>query len=84
MPTCPCNVYPLTPHFYITKLGCTYTGVYIFSLIIALKHRFAEAVLTCTYNLCSEQKYENSKKIQLKIVIFLAVKIAVYCMGMFS
>ena len=26
METCPCNVDPLTPHFYILKLGCT--GVY--------------------------------------------------------
>ena len=33
-----------------------------------------EAVLTCTLNICFEQKYENSKKIQLKIVIFTAVK----------
>ena len=23
MLTSPCNVYPLTPHFYIAKLGCT-------------------------------------------------------------
>ena len=29
MITCPCNVYPLTSHFYIVKLG--FTGVYIFS-----------------------------------------------------
>ena len=28
MQTCPCNIYPLTPHFYIVKLG--FTGVYIF------------------------------------------------------
>ena len=28
MITCPCNVYPLTPHFYIVKLG--FTGVYKF------------------------------------------------------
>ena len=27
--TCPCNVYPLEPHFYIAKLG--YAGVYYFS-----------------------------------------------------
>ena len=32
MITCPCNVYPLTPHFYIVKLG--FTRVYI---IFALK-----------------------------------------------
>ena len=28
MLTCPFNVYPLTPHFYIVKLG--FTGVYNF------------------------------------------------------
>ena len=37
MLTCPCNVDPLTPHFYIVKLG--FTGVYNFFLIFALKHR---------------------------------------------
>ena len=51
MQTCPCNVHPLTPHFYIVKLG--FTGVYIF-LIFAPKHRLwvhvTEAVLTCTHN----------------------------------
>ena len=30
--TCPCNVYPLKPHFYIVKLG--YTGVYLFFLFL--------------------------------------------------
>ena len=44
MKTCPCNAYPLEPHFYIAKLG--YAGVYL----------FGEAVLTCTHNLCYEQK----------------------------
>ena len=41
--TCPCDLYPLTPHFYIVKLG--FTGVFIF--------------LTCTQNLCFEQKYKK-------------------------
>ena len=31
MPTCPCKVGPLTPHFYIVKLE--FTGVYIFSYL---------------------------------------------------
>ena len=35
--TCPCDLYPLTPHFYIVKLG--FTRVFIFFLIFALKHR---------------------------------------------
>ena len=30
--TCPCNVYPLKPHFYIVKLG--YAGLYLFYLIL--------------------------------------------------
>ena len=30
--TCPCNVYPLKPHFYIEKLG--YAGVYLFFLFL--------------------------------------------------
>ena len=33
--TCPCNEYPLKPHFYKVKLG--YAGVYIF-LIFGPKH----------------------------------------------
>ena len=37
--------------------------------------RPSEAVLTCTHNLCFEQKYEYStKKNQPKIIIFTAVK----------
>ena len=64
MQTCPCNVYPLTPHFYIVKLG--FTVVFIF-LSFALKQRVwvlvSEAVLRCTHDLCFEQKYENSQKL---------------------
>ena len=32
MKTCPCNLYPLTSHFYIVKLGLT--GVYMFFLFL--------------------------------------------------
>ena len=32
MITSPCNVYPLTPHFYIVKLG--FTGVYFIFLFL--------------------------------------------------
>ena len=71
MKTLSCNEYPLTPHFCIYgKLG-VYRGIHYF-LIFAPKYRLW--VLTCTHNLCFEQKYENSKKNQLKIVIFTAVK----------
>ena len=30
--TCPCDLYPFTPHFYIVKLG--FTGVYIIFLFL--------------------------------------------------
>ena len=30
--TCPCNVYPLKPHFYIVKFG--YAEVYLFFLFL--------------------------------------------------
>ena len=45
MITCPCNVYPLTPHFYIVKVG--FTRVYIF-LIFTSKHRLWELVRTAS------------------------------------
>ena len=32
MQTCPCNVYPLEPHFYIAKPG--YAGVFLFFLFL--------------------------------------------------
>ena len=47
--TSPCDLYPLTPHFYIVKLE--FTGVYIFPYFC-----LSEAVLTCTHELCFEQK----------------------------
>ena len=53
--TCPCNEHPLTPHFYIEKVG--FTRVYIFSHFCS-----AEAVLTCTHNLCFEQKIRKMSK----------------------
>ena len=51
--TCPCNVYPLEPHFYIAKLGNA--GVNLFFLFL-LQNINCKAVLTCTHNLCFEQK----------------------------
>ena len=62
--TGPCNVYTLTPNFYIEKTG-VYRGVHYFH-IFALKHMLwvlDEAVLTCTHNICFEQKYENRQTI---------------------
>ena len=77
MLTCPCNENLLTPHFYIVKLG--FTGVYI---IFALKYRLWKLVRTASsrqfyrvptiYVLSKNMKIV--KKIELKIVIFTAVK----------
>ena len=78
MKTCPCNVYPLEPHFYIEKTGVC-RGLPIF-LIFAPKHRLwvlvslGEAVLTCTYNLCFGQIKKNIKNFQLKIFNVLKLK----------
>ena len=60
------DLYPLSPHFYIVKLG--FTRVYIF-LIFALKHRLWVPTI---YVLS-----KNKKKItifHLKIIIITAVK----------
>ena len=36
--TCPCNEYPLEPHFYIAKLG--FAGVFLFFLLLLQKIDF--------------------------------------------
>ena len=41
--TCPSNVHPLIPHFYIAKLG--YAGAYLFFLIFLLQN------IDCGYSL---------------------------------
>ena len=46
MLTCPCNVDPLTPHFYIVKLG--FTGGIHYFLIFVLKHRLWVLVRTAS------------------------------------
>ena len=78
----PCNEYPLTPHFYIVKLG--FTGVYIFFLIFAPKQRLWVLVRTAsvrrfkrapTIYVLSKNK-KNIKNFHLKVNIFTALK---YC-----
>ena len=67
--TCPCNEYPLKPHFYLVKLG--FAGVYLFFLFLLQNidcgytlepPRLAEAVLTCTHNLCFGAKIRKISK----------------------
>ena len=59
MITGPCNVYPVTPHFYIGKFG--FTEVYIISYFAPKRRLWAcEAVLTSTHNQCFRVKYENN------------------------
>ena len=72
--TCPCNVYPLKPHFYIAKLG--YAGVYPFFLFLLQN-------IDCGYSLKPprrggsnvSKKRKNIKKISMKFSIFTAEKI---------
>ena len=55
---------PLHPFLY-SKNGI-YMGKHYFcsktSIVGTCENRLTEAILTCTHNLCFEQKYENSKK----------------------
>ena len=80
--TCPCDLYPLTPHFYIVKLG--FTGVYFF-LIFALKHRSLVLVRTAVLRRFKRVPTiyvlsKNKKNIKIRnisqLFIFTAVK---YC-----
>ena len=86
---------PREHHFYIEKLG--YAGVYLFFIFLLQNidsgyslERLAEAVLTCTHNLCFEQKYEkyqifsaeNFQFLKLKKSLFIAWAIfrnVIYC-----
>ena len=66
MLTCPCNVHPLTPHFYIVKLG--FKGIPYF-LIFALKHRLWVLVRTLNrlptiYVLSKNMKIVKKKSIK--------------------
>ena len=77
--TCPCKEYPLKPHFYIVKLG--FAGVYLFFLFLLQNidcgyslEPLGEAVLTCTHNLCFEQKQEKYQKFSDEIFNFYNFK----------
>ena len=67
--TSPCNEDPLTPHFYIVKLG--FTGVYIF-LIFAPKTYIMGTRVPTIYVLGKNKK--NITFFHLKIIDFIAVK----------
>ena len=63
--TCPCNVYPLEPHFYIAKLG--YAGVYLFFLFL-LQNK------DCGYSLEPPRRQyhpKNKSKISLISMLYL-------------
>ena len=74
--TCPCVLYPPYTSLLYSKTG-VYRGTHYF-LVFALNYRPWVLVRTCTHNLCFEQKYENSKKIQLKIIIFFIHEKSLY------
>ena len=44
----------------------------------APENRLVEAVLTCTHNLCFEQKYEKISEFLCEIFQFLEVKFSIY------
>ena len=67
--TCPCNIYPLKPHFYIVKLG--YEGVYLFFLFL-----LQNIDLFKTYVLSKNKK--NIKNFLIKFFPFLQLKKSLY------
>ena len=58
--TCPCNVYPLEPHFYIAKLG--YAGVYLFFLKKNIK------IFPMKFSIFTAEK--NLLRIEIQILAF--------------
>ena len=77
-----CNFDPLKPHIYKVKLG--FTGVYVIFLIFiknidcGYSLEPPQAVLTSTYNLCFEQKYEKYRNFLSENFPFLLVKFSIY------
>ena len=74
MITSPYGLYPLASHFYIVKLG--FTGVYMYMFLIFAPKTYTVGTsysrVPTIYVLSKNMKIV--KKIQLKIVIFTAVK----------
>ena len=58
-----------------TRLNCLRAKT---KIVGSRNNHLTEVVLTCTHNLCFEQKYENNQKILTEIVIFTAVKKSLY------
>ena len=70
--TCPCNEYPLKPHFYIVKLG--FVGVYLFLLFLVQN-------IDCGYSShvhCFEQKYKKYPIFSGEVFNFLQLKKSLY------
>ena len=55
MKTCPCNVYPLEPHFYIMQLG--HAGLYLFFLFLLQN-------IDCGYSLKQPRRGGSSMYLQ--------------------
>ena len=74
--TCPCNVYPLEPHFYIAQLG--YEGVYLFFLFLLQNINCGFYRVPTIYVLTKNKKkyqnfsVENFQFLKLKKSLFIA------------
>ena len=75
MQTCPYSEYPLTPHFYIVKLG--FTGVYIIFLFLLLNtdcgYSLEPPQCVPTIYVLSKNK-KNIKIFHLKVISFTVFK----------
>ena len=78
--TKPClyNFNSLKPHYYIVKLGFTGFTLFFLFLLKKIDCGYFEAVLTCTHNLCSEQKYGECQNFLSEKISFLVVKFSEY------
>ena len=77
--TCPCNEYPLIPHFYVAKLG--YDGIYLFFLFLLqniecgyLLELLSEVVLTCIHVYVLNKIKKNIKHFLQKIINFFNLR----------
>ena len=85
--TCPCNEFPLKPHFYIEKLG--FAGVYLFFLFFAPKHRLWVLVRTASARrflraptiYVSSKNKKHIKIFLMKFSIFTGEIFFLYCMS---
>ena len=65
--TCPCNIYPLKPQFYIEQMG--YTGVYLFFLFLLQN-------INCGYLLEQPRRGSSNMYLQSMFCLYSQVRLS--------